>query len=404
MLYPYYEALQKLTMNMNSGNFGLWYNKFIPVKDYITCKASGERGNDKEVVVFYHRQYNKFRKDMDRTLLEKKHCDQAAFCRCFSPKYEKVVFKAKLESPLITGIGESHPHEVSMVFDHNMGVPYIPASGIKGIVRFAHTLGLLTSSQLEIQVDEKGREYFDDEALWTNVPGIFGTQRNRGRAVFLDAYPEQIPDLHVDIMNPHYGQYYSDEANRTPPGDYLDPNPIKFLTVARGTVFVFRALVDKSRPDLIDMVKTAFTKALREEGVGAKTAVGYGFFGDLKEEESQSVLEFLRKEKEKQTKRAEEQAAQAEAERMVLLSEEERKIEEIRKLEKDTAKVAHLVKECLAGDFKPNVYEALKLKLEEIGEWKPAGGKQRKTKMRKRKAELEARIERLVTPGEQSTK
>ena len=144
MAYPYYEALRHLSPRMNRGNFGLWYNKFIPIKDFDSCCTSDDRGKHENAVSFYQRRYNEFQKDMVNGLLKKKHRDQEGFCESFQQKYEKVVFRAKLGSPLITGIGESHPHEVSMVFEHNMGIPYIPASGIKGIVRFAHTLGLLS--------------------------------------------------------------------------------------------------------------------------------------------------------------------------------------------------------------------------------------------------------------------
>jgi CRISPR/Cas system CMR subunit Cmr6 (Cas7 group RAMP superfamily) len=97
-----------------------------------------------------------------------------------------------------------------------------------------------------------------------------------------------VPDLHVDIMNPHYGDYYGADTSRTPPADYLNPVPIKFLTVAKDTAFIFRALVGKNQVDLVKKVKNAFEKALTAEGVGAKTAVGYGRFDILTDSESVS--------------------------------------------------------------------------------------------------------------------
>lgn len=277
--YPYYNDLQKLTKDFAKGNFGLWFNKFIPLNNFDSCNASDEKGKKENAVSYYHRQYMNLRKNTIRQLLEKKHDEQTDFCQSFSQEYEQVVFKAKLRSPLITGIGESHPHEASMVFDHNIGIPYIPASGVKGIARFAHALSLLDSMPKEmIKKDNNGKEYFDEEDAWTNIPELFGTQKNRGNVVFLDVYPEKVPELHVDIMNPHYGDYYGDDKGKVPPADYLNPNPIKFLTVATGTVFIFRALVDREHQGLTDKVKAAFIKALTEEGVGSKTAVGYGIF------------------------------------------------------------------------------------------------------------------------------
>ncbi len=291
MTYPFYKELQDVVaQNITGGNYGLWYNKFIPISNFDACKASDERGDKDNAVSYYHDKYKQSKKDKINLLLEKRHCDQAGFCKALSSEYEAVILKAKLKTPLITGIGEAHPHEVSMVFDHNLGIPYIPASGIKGIVRFAHTIGLMPVPPEKIETDEKtGEQYFNDEEVWTEIPNLFGTQAKRGSVFFLDAYPEKTPELHVDIMNPHYGAYYSDETDTTPPGDYLEPKPLKFLTVAKDTVFIFRALVDKNNPELTDMVKTALRKALTEEGLGAKTAVGYGLFDLPKEEGAKSV-------------------------------------------------------------------------------------------------------------------
>jgi len=43
-------------------------------------------------------------------------------------------------------------------------------------------------------------------------------------------------------MNPHYSPYYTEGK---PPADYHNPIPIKFLTVAKETTFIFRVLIDK---------------------------------------------------------------------------------------------------------------------------------------------------------------
>lgn len=279
MKYPFYKQLQDVSRDMQWGNFGLWYNKLIPISNFSDCKASDEKGDEKSAVAFYFEKYNKTRKKEIDIRLAEKHREQDAFCKAFESGYEPVVFRARLKAPLITGIGESHPHEISLIFEHNLGIPYIPASGMKGIVRFSHTLGLLFDEDghftMKLVEQENGKEVIKEDNEQTFIPQLFGTQEKRGKAIFLDAYPEKMPDLHVDIMNPHYGDYYNGDK---PPADYLDPNPIKFLTVAKNTVFVFRALADKSDICLAEMIKTAFKKALTEEGVGAKTAVGYGIF------------------------------------------------------------------------------------------------------------------------------
>jgi len=393
MTYPFYKELQDVSQNMISGNFGLWYNKFIPISSFDACKASDDSGDKDNAVSHYHDKYKQSKKDKINLLLEKRHCDQAGFCKSLSSEYEAVVLKAKLKTPLITGIGETHPHEVSMVFDHNLGIPYIPASGIKGIIRFVHTIGLIPDIPPEkIKTDkETGQQYFNDEED-ESILNLFGTQAKRGSIFFLDSYPEKTPDLHVDIMNPHYGEYYSDDKNTTPPGDYLNPTPLKFLTVAKDTVFIFRALIDKKYPELTDMVKTAFRKSLTEEGMGAKTAVGYGLFDHLKEEEADSVIEAVEKEKERLVLAEKEALAKAETDRKANMSEDDIIIEEITKLQNDPNQISPLVSRCLSGNYKNVVYTALKKKLEELGQWKPEGSKQRKSKMKERNETIEAKI------------
>lgn len=335
---------------MTGGNFGLWYNKFIPISNFDACKASDERGDKDNAVKYYHDKYKQFQKDTINKILDKKHLDQSDFCSILSPQYEIVIFKAKLKTPLITGIGETHPHEVSMVFDHNMGIPYIPASGIKGIVRFTHTLDLIDKipdGKLVIR-DKDGKPcppHFNDEEDWTNIPTLFGTQAQRGSVVFLDAYPENVPDLHIDIMNPHYGDYYSDDKNKTPPADYLNPVPIKFLTVAKDTVFVFRALVDKGQSELIDRAKAAFKKALTEEGVGAKTAVGYGRFEIMNIE----GLDSVRLAGESSTSAKPQQKTDTQGKTLVMQCPIQQFIEEVKKCRRDDAgRIGSIIDNALA--------------------------------------------------------
>lgn len=292
MFYPYYKELRDVAGSFVKGNFSLWFNKLIPLNNESKCKPCGRNGNNKEAVQYYETVYNGLKNNLTlKNLLEEKQRSQKQFCEIYEKAGYKIInYQAELKSPLITGIGQTHPNEVGMVFDHTIGIPYIPASSVKGIVRFVHTLGLIDSDDASefIKQDDKG-EYIEESNPKTLIPFLFGgdldikkagkkeIEKRSGKIIFLDAYPDKVPDLHVDIMNPHYGDYYSDENGKTPPADYLDPTPIKFLTVKPGTVFIFKALVSKDL-DFLEPVKIAFRKALEDEGVGAKTAVGYGRF------------------------------------------------------------------------------------------------------------------------------
>lgn len=264
-----------------NGNFGLWFNKYIPLKSVEEPKTSDNNGDDNKPVDYYKDRY---KVDVNDSL-EKKHLDQLAFYRSMGELgYKTIVFYAKLKTPLVTGIGESHPHEISMVFDHTLGIPYIPATGIKGVSRLSYILNHIFDEQGKLK-DEFNKEKIDLKEI-ENFTDTFGfSERNdskRGNVIFIDAFPLKTPELKVDVMTPHYGDYYSDDENKIPPADNQNPTPIKFLTVKEGTEFVFRALVKET-----DVEKTikALKRALTEEGVGAKTALGYGMFEIIEEKE-----------------------------------------------------------------------------------------------------------------------
>lgn len=178
--------------------------------------------------------------------------------------------KAKTTSPFITGLGSGHPTETGMILDRNIGVPYIPASSIKGVLRLAYAINIAN-----------GRKEVPDSEL----ERYFGTadtkleKQFRGQLVILDAYPTKDVQLKVDIMNPHYTKYY-DGTNKQPV-ETESPVPIKFLTVKEGTEFCFNCafmpleLNDKCNEDEINAM---FTTAFERVGFGGKTAIGYGRF------------------------------------------------------------------------------------------------------------------------------
>lgn len=293
-MYPFSKELQQaISAGFGGGNFGLWFYKLVPLNERDDFKACGRNNNDKNIPAFYRETYNRIKDNNSllKNLLEQKHKYQENFCRQHANNGSKVVeIKAELQSALITGIGKTHPGEVGMTFDHTLGIPYLPATGIKGLVRLAHILNLIQDedkAKVLIHGDEKSL-WLDDTHPESRIPDLFGGElmgddgNHRGKVIFLDAYPESIPDLHVDIMNPHYGKYYGDDTGKTPPADYLDPVPVQFLTVRKGTVFIFRAVVHETETGQ-ETIAEAFYTALTEQGFGAKTAVGYGHFSLAKE-------------------------------------------------------------------------------------------------------------------------
>lgn len=81
-------------------------------------------------------------------------------------------------------------------------------------------------------------------------------------------------------MTPHYPDYY---LKGKPPTDWQSPNPIKFLTVKK-TKFRFYLAIkrDNAEDESILNVALEYLKgALTKHGIGAKTAIGYGYFKNL---------------------------------------------------------------------------------------------------------------------------
>lgn len=295
---PLYTHKQAAALAGNGGamqNFGLWYNKFVPVNaEFQSCNSGGDHN---KAVEHYCEMYK--RTVATRSLgdmLRAKHTSLDGLCGSMSYAYEIIKIRARLMTPMITGIGQSHPHETSMLFEHNLGVPYIPASSVKGVVRFAHLVDLVAAAG-DLPDGAIAGDKLHEEM--TDIPALFGEggdgEGMRGSVMFLDAYPETVPELFADIINPHYPDYYQDINGKIAPADNMNPIPVKLLAVKPGTVFVFRALVRKRVSEraqrafaqlakcakgktIVEMAREAMEHAVVIEGVGAKTATGYGRF------------------------------------------------------------------------------------------------------------------------------
>ena len=176
---------------------------------------------------------------------------------------------AALGSRMVVGLGEASIFETGIALHHIYGFPYIPGSAIKGCLRSFVVGDLFGGSESGALSDDCFR-------------AVFGTQDSAGKVVFFDAYPTKCDKLELEIMNPHYSDYYQDNSGKTAPTDDQKPIPIKFYAVPEKTQFRFQlaskgedigrlAIRRKTVPNLL-------AEMLGEIGVGAKTTVGYGWF------------------------------------------------------------------------------------------------------------------------------
>ncbi|MEM3486544.1 MAG: type III-B CRISPR module RAMP protein Cmr6, partial [Candidatus Methanomethyliaceae archaeon] len=161
-------------------------------------------------------------------------------------------------SRFITGLGREHPVENGLAWHHTLGVPYLPGSSVKGVVRaWAEKWAL------------------EDPA---DIKRILGgiQEKSVGSVEFFDAIPTSGVKLEREVMTPHYAPYYQ---NAQPPVDWYAPTPIPFLALAAGQPFLF-AIAAKKPSGAADVQKAMawLIEALEWIGAGAKTAVGYGRF------------------------------------------------------------------------------------------------------------------------------
>ncbi len=160
---------------------------------------------------------------------------------------------------MIIGLGSEHVQETNMTLDHVYGIPYVPGSAFKGVVR-------------SWVIQEK---FGNEESLAMkdgNFLSVFGSQESSGDVQFFPAYPKNNVTLSLDIMNPHFPGYYTGTKL---PTDTQNPIPINFLTVEQTA---FRFVILAKEQALIDTAQDWVDKTLKNKGLGAKTAVGYGYF------------------------------------------------------------------------------------------------------------------------------
>lgn len=225
------------------------------------------------------------------------------------------VFDLKTDWRLTLGLGEESVYETSMRLHSIYGIPYIPASSIKGVMRnwVIQNIFVENGNTKEAEVKAIKNPVFCDLFGCPEKIKIDNTeyqsyykQDRVGKILFFDAFPTTTPKLELDIMNPHYTEYYT---NQKPPGDYYNPVPINFLVVTETT---FQFIIgtkqenkkiseiykeedykkfqpkDESKLNneekfskdmtLLSLAKLWLKLSLIEHGIGAKTSVGYGYF------------------------------------------------------------------------------------------------------------------------------
>lgn len=238
---------------------------------------------------------------------------------------------------IVVGLGAESVLETNIRLHRIYGFPIIPGSALKGLARSyalwqaAEQLGVPALSLEERSARDKTgarspiqklEAYLDEPAEDRRAPLLdelkrdmaippgsslhqwslaaveeitkplrlaFGTIGSAGKVIFFDAVPTDPAKLKLDldVMTPHYSDYYMKKLERgqpIPPADYLNPNPVPFLTVAPGSEFLFAVTCGSKSPSnqerlaLVDIAVNWLRAGLADIGAGAKTVAGYGLW------------------------------------------------------------------------------------------------------------------------------
>ncbi|MBB1125586.1 type III-B CRISPR module RAMP protein Cmr6 [Thiospirillum jenense] len=179
-----------------------------------------------------------------------------------------------LESRLFIGLTGGGLLETGCAISHTYGMPYIPGSSIKGVVR-AHVSGSLFARQHPAVIDE----------LFGAAADPTGEQRDglAGLVSFHDAWwvPGSAPasdknrPLVEEIVTTHHLDYYGNEG-ATPASDLDSPVPNAQIAVQGSFLFVLEAPANAL--GWLDVAEQMLLAALASRGIGAKTRTGYGLF------------------------------------------------------------------------------------------------------------------------------
>lgn len=203
----------------------------------------------------------------------------------------------KTTSNFVTGLGLSHPVENGFTWHQTLGVPYLPASGVKGLLR----------AWVEQWMDHKdGEERARRIQRWFGASSDQESESSAGQLIFFDALPTTVVTLVAEVMTPHMGQWYEkggkltsrSELAAVAPADWHAPVPVPFLAVGKGTEFRFMIaprltgqteIDNQSLQDCKDAMQELIN-ALQWLGAGAKTATGYGRMENQQSKLSEDLL------------------------------------------------------------------------------------------------------------------
>lgn len=203
---------------------------------------------------------------------------------------------------LLIGIGNPHDSghfkedeiKLGFTFDYTTGLPYIPGSTVKGVIRsvfkepdkkkgteteeqykvrqeaFRNRIQYLIGTIATILKSDKKDEMLSEEKIAEFERETFGDHKNGRGDIFFDAFP---------VQGNEDGKLFAYEYITPHNNIFCDPVPLRLLKIVPDVVFEFRFKIYDSKviPELTaERKKELFKTIIADFGIGAKTNVGFG--------------------------------------------------------------------------------------------------------------------------------
>ena len=173
----------------------------------------------------------------------------------------------KIDGRLLIGLTGGGALETGCAVSHTWGMPYIPGSSIKGVLRAWAQKKLGSTSPAVLEVF--GSEPTEDEK-----------QGLSGLVAFHDAWwipdsaphPDRNKPFVEDVVTPHHSDYYREEG-ATPATDLDSPVPNAMIGVHGSFLFTLEGPIE-----WLNFTRSLFGMAISDIAMGAKTRAGYGYF------------------------------------------------------------------------------------------------------------------------------
>ena len=173
-----------------------------------------------------------------------------------------------LENRLFIGLTGGGMLETGCAISHSYGMPFIPGSSVKGVVRAHVSQSPFGNAHPEVLAELFGAAADPEQGYPEGLAGL---------VVFHDAWwvptnPEVPKPFAEEIVTTHHLDYYGQER-AVDASDCDSPVPNAQIAVQGHFLFVL-----EGEPAWRDLAAAMLTHTLAERGIGAKTRTGYGLF------------------------------------------------------------------------------------------------------------------------------